>query len=123
MNAKTMDRVVATLAAALAAQHATVRIDDHADTVLVDGMLDLREIVRHMSEAEALPERGPLVMAIVRYSDEEFLAGIGTSKDAAYRATFEAPDIHESHRGRETSFLRLDRQPSGWSTDTGQNVG
>jgi hypothetical protein len=67
--------------------------------------------------------REPMVMAFVQYSDEEFLSGVGATREEAYAAMFEAPDIHPSHLTREVSYLLLTPRPSGWSTDTGQNLG
>lgn len=69
----------------------------------------------------ATPE--PKVMAFIQYSDEEFLCGIGATRKAAYEAIFEGQDIHPSHRQRPVSYLTLTPRSTGWSTDTGENMG
>lgn len=65
----------------------------------------------------------PKVMAFIQYSDEEFLCGIGETREAAYEAIFEGQDIHPSHRNRSVSYLSLTPRSTGWSTDTGENMG
>lgn len=66
----------------------------------------------------------PKVMAFIQYSDEEFLCGIGATREAAYEAIFEGQDdIHPKHRQASVSYLELTQRSTGWSTDTGQNLG
>lgn len=64
----------------------------------------------------------PYVMAFLQYADEEFLCGIGSTREKAYAAMLEGQDPHESMLRLPVTYLRMTPRSTGWSTDTGENM-
>ena len=74
-----------------------------------------------MSDATAPAE--PKVMAFLQYADEEFLCGMGSTKEEAYAAMLEGQEVHERLLAMPVSYLRITQRSTGWSTETRENLG